>query len=268
VTSTARCELVSLLCLLLFFGVGCGGSGGSQGGSSTPPNPLPSLSGVSPNSASTGSSALTITASGAGFVSASVIQWNGTALATTYASATSLTAQVPSSDLTSMGMASVTVESPAPGGGTSSALTFTINPPATYLTVLNLEGSDLIWNPSQQKLYVAVPSGASTNGSTITIVDPIAGAVTAAQTLTSPASGLAISDDSQYLYAVTSAASAIQRLILPALTPDIQWSLGTSGTPPYTNLAGDIKVEPGAPHFGRVTRTNWFGLRGHLRRCC
>jgi sugar lactone lactonase YvrE len=248
VTSTARCEFVSLLCLLLFLGVGCGGSGGSQGGSSTPPNPLPSLSGVSPNSASTGSAALTIAASGSGFVSASVIAWNGAPLATTYASSTSLTAQVPASDLISMGTASVTVENPAPGGGTSSAITFTIHPPSTNLTVLNLEGSDLTWDPSQKKLYVAVPSGASTNGSTITIVDPIAGTLAPGPTLTSPASGLAISDDSQYLYAVTTAGSAIQRFILPALTPDILWSLGTSGTPPYTNLAGDIKVEPGAAH--------------------
>jgi hypothetical protein len=254
VTSTTRCEYVSLLLsILLFFGVGCGGGAGSQGGSSTPPNSLPTLSGVSPNSANAGSAALTITASGSGFVSASVIEWNGAPLATTYTSSTSLTAQIPASDLSSATTASITVESPAPGGGTSSALTFTINPPATYLTVLNLEGSDLTWNPSQQKLYVAVPSGASTNGSTITIVDPIAGAVTTAQTLTSAASGLAISDDSQYLYAVTSAASAIQRFILPALTPDIQWSLGTSGTPPYTNLAGDIKVEPGAAHTVAVS---------------
>ncbi len=251
-TSTLRCWYVFFLSLLFFLGVGCSSSGGgSQGNPPPPQNPLPSLSGVSPNSASVGSAALTITASGTGFVSASLIEWNGASLTTTYVSSTSLSAQIPASDLSSTGTASITVNTPAPGGGASGPITFTISPAATTLTILNVEGSDLTWDPSQLKLYVAVPSGASVNPATITVVDPIAGALATSHTLSSAASGLAISDDSQYLYAVTSAASAIQRFVLPAFTPDIQWSLGTGGTggiPPYTNLAGDIKVEPGAAH--------------------
>jgi hypothetical protein len=111
---------------------------------------------------------------------------------------------------------------------------------------VDLEGTDLTWNPSQQKLYVAVPSAASVNGNTITVVDPIAGSIVGAQQLSSAASGLAISDDNQY--AVISGGSVIQRLILPTLSPDIQWSLGTDPTSGNPNLAGDIKVRPQAPH--------------------
>jgi sugar lactone lactonase YvrE len=136
-------------------------------------------------------------------------------------------------------------------------------PPGTNLTILSLEGNDLAWNPSAQKIYVAVPSAASSNASTITIVDPIAGSIAGTQQLTSAASGLAISDDSSYLYAVVSGASAIQRFTLPAVTPDIQWSLGTDTSSGKPNLAGDIKVQPGAPHTLAVSYADFgTGLVG------
>jgi hypothetical protein len=177
-----------------------------------------------------------------------VVQWNGVALGTTYVSPTSLNAQVPASDLAGAGTSSITVQNPAPGGGISSSLTFTINSNAatSNLSVLDLEGSDVAWDPVQQKLYVAVPSTATANASTITVVDPVAGSVGISQPLSSAASGLAISDDSHYLYAVLNGGAAIQRFILPALTPDIQWSLGNDSGTGNTLLAGDIKVQPGA----------------------
>src|SRR6185295_10089018 len=45
---------------------------------------------------------------------------------TTFVSSTQLTAAIPASDIANVGTASVTVVNPAPGGGTSNALTFTI----------------------------------------------------------------------------------------------------------------------------------------------
>jgi hypothetical protein len=212
----------------------------------TPPNPTPTITSISPSSGNVGGGAFTLTVTGTQFLATSEVLWNGIKAPTTYVSSTSLTAQIPTSDLSSVGTASVAVQSPTPGGGTSGNLTFTINPPGTNLTILDLEGNDLAWNPSQQKLYVAVPGAANTNASTITVVDPIPGSIIGSQQLSSAASGLAISDDSKYLYAVTNAGSTIQRFTLPAITPDIQWSLGT--TSGQANLAGDIKVRPGASH--------------------
>ena len=49
---------------------------------------------------------------------------------TTFVSATQLTAAIPAADIATAGTASVTVVKPAPGGGTSAAQTFTINPAA------------------------------------------------------------------------------------------------------------------------------------------
>ena len=236
-------SLPLLLCLAPAFG--CGGSNGGGGGSTQ--NPVPTLSGVTPNAVPAGSAAVTVTASGSGFISTSVIDWNGAALATTYLSSTSLTAQVPASDLGSAGAATVAVKNPAPGGGTSSGMTFTINAPATNLVVIDVVGADLAWNASQQQLYVAVPATAGANPSSIAVVNPITGSITSTQSLNSAASEFAISSDSQYLYAVISGGSTIQRFTLPAITPDINWSLGTNtfGT---QNIAGDIEVQPNVPH--------------------
>lgn len=89
-------------------------------------NPVPTVSSLSPASAIAGSAPFTLSVNGTGFVSTSVVNFNGTILTTTFVSATQLTASVPASVIAAAGMANVTVTTSAPGGGTSSAQTFTI----------------------------------------------------------------------------------------------------------------------------------------------
>jgi uncharacterized delta-60 repeat protein len=88
-------------------------------------NAVPGITELSPTSANPGGASFTLTVTGSNFVSGSVVLWNGTALTTTFASATSLTATVPASDLAQSGTASVTVSNP--GNVTSNARTFTID---------------------------------------------------------------------------------------------------------------------------------------------
>ncbi|MDD1648069.1 MAG: lectin like domain-containing protein, partial [Methanomicrobiales archaeon] len=99
-------------------------------GSGGTPSPAPVLTGISPSSGTAGGSAFTLTATGSNFVSGSVIRWNGADRTTIYVSATQLTATIPASDIAMAGTASVTVYTPAPGGGTSSPQTFTVGNPA------------------------------------------------------------------------------------------------------------------------------------------
>ncbi|EQD51414.1 cell surface receptor IPT/TIG domain-containing protein, partial [mine drainage metagenome] len=97
--------------------------------------PAPVLGAISPTSAQVGASSATITATGSNFVPASTIDWSGTPLTTSYVSATQLNATVPASDLAAAGSIAVTVATPAPGGGTSSAITFSVSaPPAAPAT--------------------------------------------------------------------------------------------------------------------------------------
>jgi hypothetical protein len=90
-------------------------------------NPAPTETSLSPTSATAGGAAFTLTVNGIGFVSTSVVKFNGAAKTTTFASATQLTAAITAADIATAGTASVTVTNPAPGGGTSGNLSFTIN---------------------------------------------------------------------------------------------------------------------------------------------
>ena len=128
----AQCSVVILACIFSVLAA-CGGDDNNN----KPRNPVPVLTSVSPTSAMVGGAAFTLTATGSGFVAGSAVHWNGTARTTTYVSATQLTAAIPSSDLASAGTAQVTVVSPPKGGGTSSAVAFTIGnvvPVATSLS--------------------------------------------------------------------------------------------------------------------------------------
>lgn len=91
------------------------------------PNPSPVISSISPAIATAGSAAFTLSVSGSNFISSSTLYWGTTALATQFVSATQLTAQVSAADIASPGAASITVQNPAPGGGTSNALQFEVD---------------------------------------------------------------------------------------------------------------------------------------------
>jgi hypothetical protein len=103
-------------------------------------NPVPTTTSLSPSSATAGGAAFTLTVTGTNFLSSSLVQWNGSARTTTWVSGTQLTAAISASDIATAGMASVTVLNPSPGGGTSNALTFTINKP---LPVVMLSASSV-----------------------------------------------------------------------------------------------------------------------------
>jgi hypothetical protein len=91
-------------------------------------NPVPALTSLSSTSANEGSADLTLTLTGSGFLASSVVDWNGAARTTTYVSATQLQVLIPAADLADESSASITVVNPAPGGGASNALSFTVNP--------------------------------------------------------------------------------------------------------------------------------------------
>jgi hypothetical protein len=98
-------------------------------------NPTPVLKSVSPQNvvAGTTSTTTSITASGSGFDASSQVLVNGTGRTTTFTSSTSISALLATSDLAAAGTYTVQVVNPAPGGGSSQVLYFSVVPAASGL---------------------------------------------------------------------------------------------------------------------------------------
>jgi len=133
--------------------------------SPTPPSPpVPTLASISPTNAPAGSAAITLTINGTGFVNSSVAQVNNVPRSTAFVSSTQLTATLPASDLISIGSLQITVFTPAPGGGTSTALSFGVTGvPSVQFSTNTLDfGSETVGTATSSQAIVITNSG-STN---------------------------------------------------------------------------------------------------------
>jgi hypothetical protein len=186
---------------------------------------VPTVSSISPTSAPAGSPALTLTVSGTNFLagagsssgsgssgsapSGSVVQWNGTALPTTFVSSTQLTAQVSATLLQAAGTNFVNVANPGnlSSGGTTftvAGATLTAIAPATAtagsgaftltLTGTNfVTGATAVWNSttlattvnSATQLTALVPANLiATAGTAFVLVTSPGGSTTSPQLFT------------------------------------------------------------------------------------
>ncbi len=202
-----RVLLAALFCASVLLS-GCGGGGGDAGGgggNASTPNPIPSISSLSPASATEGSSAFTLTVNGTNFIAGSMVEWNGSSRTTTYVSASQLTASITAADLGNSGTIPVTVVNPAPGGGTSAVANIPVNNPSPSLAsvapaavvaggsafTLTITGSNfspnssVLWNGSSR---TTTYMSATQLSASITAAD-IATSGAAAVTVSSPAPG-------------------------------------------------------------------------------
>jgi len=165
-------------------------------------NPVPAAASLSPLSALLNGAAFTLTVNGSNFIGTSQVKWNGSGRATKFVSATQLQAAILSTDLSTAGTASVMVVNPTPGGGNSSALSFTINNPvpvggslspssvwagsAAFTLTVNgsgfVQGAKVNWNGNQRgttyvsgtQLQAAIPATdvAKVGTASVTVVNP------------------------------------------------------------------------------------------------
>ncbi len=111
---------------------GTSSGGGSVGGAPgsgtvfklTVQTPAPTITSISPTSAIAGDPTFTLTVNGTNFVRGSTVSFSGNARATTFVSATQLTAAILASDIAIAGTFNVTVTNS--GGGTSNSVSFTV----------------------------------------------------------------------------------------------------------------------------------------------
>jgi len=212
------------------------------------PNPVPVLSDLMPRSAPFGT-AFSLIVSGSNFIPSSVLEWNGSAIPTTYVSSTQLIAQIGATQVATTGTPQLAVLTPPPGGGTSDPFIYSI----TGLPLGPKDGArwDILSDPQRQLIYLALPSTANSHPATVSVFAPTSSTIIASRLVGSDPNLLAISDDESVLYVGLFGSSAVQRLTLPDLIPDISYQL--SNCPlygPYHAL--DIQVAPGASHTTAV----------------
>ncbi len=94
------------------------------------PNPVPFLSAILPDSVEAGGTGFNLIVNGANFSRTSAVEINGRPLPTFFNHPGQLICQVPSTDISQAGQIRVTVFTPAPGGGRTSALILNVSPVA------------------------------------------------------------------------------------------------------------------------------------------
>ena len=129
--------------------------------------------------------------SGSGFLAGSTVVVNGVSRAATFVSSTQLSVQLTAADIATAGSFTIAVSNPAPGGGTSAGLPFTVVADTTA-PVTTISGADALWHNAPVTLTVTatdaqsgvqmtqygigtVPPWTTLAGTTITVPAPAGG---------------------------------------------------------------------------------------------
>ena len=155
------------------------GGGKSTAVDFTVDNYVPTLSSLSPTSATEGAAAQSLTLTGTNFVSNSSVTFNGVAHTTTFVSATELKITLSTSDQAAAGIYAVVVSNPAPGGGASNAVNFTVNNPVP--TISSLSPASAMEGAAAETLTIAGTNFVSTSTVTFNAVPHTTTYVSAAE---------------------------------------------------------------------------------------
>lgn len=122
-------------------------------------NPAPTILGVSPDSVDTGTGGALVTITGTGFAADAQILWDGAPRPAVFVSPTELRLILSPVDLMVPSPRSIAVRNPAPGGGTSATMPFTVS--AGVVTV-EVTPSQLLLSVGQT--YTLAPRALDANG--------------------------------------------------------------------------------------------------------
>ena len=215
-------------------------------------NPLaPTLTSIYPNAGPI-NTATAVTLNGTGFTTNSTVALNGEQIAATYVNSQQIKLTIPASSVAIPGNLSLTVTTPAPGGGTSS--------PLVYTTYIQMPNNDIAYNATDGLLYVSVPtSAAGVAGNSLVGIDPITGNVIRQIWVGSNPNKLALSTDGTQLFVGLDGAGAVAQVDLTQGKVVNQFSLGGGPgvyNPPYTALY--LAAVPGLPNSVAVAVAGSF----------
>jgi trimeric autotransporter adhesin len=222
------------------------------------------LAAISPQQVAAGSGGFTLTLTGTGFLVTSVVQWNGSPLATTFVSTTGLTASVPAALVANAGDGAVQVV----GGGCDGAdcldsQFLVVNAGSSTRNSFSFGAQDLAWDATHAALYSSQQGGSSAS---ITAADPATARILTTVDFDFVVSGpvqLSLADQDAFLYAApTNGTGHATRYALPGLTSAVQVPSGDTALqiapqPGTADTAAYLRVSGNAGIFdGTTVRAN------------
>jgi len=185
-------------------------------------NPVPFLGNITPAIADAGGTAFTITVNGSGFLANSTVYWGTTALTTQFVSTSQLTATVTAADIATPGATAITVQTPAPGGGTSDVLQFEVDSSSGTATAPSVPNTVVTVTAGSTATY-SISFPAAVTSATATCLNLPAGALcsysTSSKVLTISTSSTTPAGTYQItvVFAETVASTASAGILLPFL---------------------------------------------------
>jgi trimeric autotransporter adhesin len=216
---------------------------------------VPFISGISPNFVQAGAADFTLTVNGAGFNNTSIVDLGTTPLTTTYVSSSQLTATVPAAQIANYGWAAITVNNPAPGGGTSALA------PLTIYAIVNVPANSILFDPYSQLLYATVPSTATTlTGDSVVTIDPVTATIGTPVAVGSQPTVMTESNDGNYLYISLIGSDSLAQFdpVHQQLLETI--SLASASSRVGTNTANWLSVMPGSDSTLAVSYSGTDGI--------
>ncbi|HET9306248.1 MAG TPA: Ig-like domain repeat protein [Candidatus Sulfotelmatobacter sp.] len=120
-----RIPVALMLALLFLVLPSCGGGSGGGGGGGTP-NPVPSITSLSPTQVAAGSQIQSLSINGSNFMTSSTVTYNGTLHNSSLQSPTQIQVALGPGDVGTTGAYPVVVTNPSPGGGASAPVNFSV----------------------------------------------------------------------------------------------------------------------------------------------
>ena len=114
--------------------------------------------------------------------------------------------------------------------------------------------NDLVYHPTDGKIYMSIPGTSGANGNSIQTVDPANGQLGQPVFAGSEPNKLAISETGHALYVSLDVQVKIKRFITSTMESDLEYQIGSNGSGAYR--PADMAVPPGYWNILAVVRTN------------
>lgn len=152
-----------------------------------------------------------------------------------------LQAVVPGPQMAALGWSPIEVASPAPGGGTSNALPFSV------YTLVSLTANHILYDPYTRLLYASVNWAATqVAGNTIVAINPATGGFGTPVNVGSQPSSMALTSDGEFLYVNLTGSSSVGHYNMLTQSLDFSFPITMSSNSSFFTVAlRDIATVPG-----------------------